>query len=76
MKIVLLAKRSSCPPWLEPDRRAVEAALPEIRIPLLSTGSNRSPAHQHLTIGTSECAPGRATRAGEHRLLLQLVDLY
>ena len=27
------------PPRLEPDRRAIEAALPEIRIPSLSTGS-------------------------------------
>jgi glyoxalase family protein len=27
------------PPWLEPDRRAIAAALPEIRIPWLSTGS-------------------------------------
>jgi glyoxalase family protein len=27
------------PPWLEPDRRAIAAALPEIRIPSLSTGS-------------------------------------
>jgi glyoxalase family protein len=27
------------PPWLEPDRRAIEAALPEITMPLLSTGS-------------------------------------
>jgi hypothetical protein len=27
------------PPWLEPDRRAIEAALPEIMIPSLSLGS-------------------------------------
>jgi glyoxalase family protein len=27
------------PPWLEPDRRAIETALPEIRMRSLPTGS-------------------------------------